>query len=266
MGVYSTTAEFVPEGKGSVVVRLLTLCPQLQLLYGVPLSLSTAMMIADISGSPKSSVSGSSSSSSSVGRKLQQQSNLEQHQARHVAMSLSNYPETHSSKHQIQRESDTPVPSSQSSFQLKEADRICIYKIEVKTGTAWGAGTDSTIGMQLTGMTSSSRRSSSKTNYTEEKQQQQQQQQQVYFELDNDSDNFESGNVDVFQFNTKCVTNICRMALYTDHKGWFADWLVETVSVSITDGAPAEQHKWILDQWLPTTGGSLSVVKDNCNQ
>ncbi|BBN15107.1 hypothetical protein MPTK1_6g17100 [Marchantia polymorpha subsp. ruderalis] len=51
---------------------------------------------------------------------------------------------------------------------------------------------------------------------------------QIFYDLpdhDNISNKFEAGNDgdddDEFQVNTNCANNICRMALFKDHKGWF---------------------------------------------
>ncbi|KAL3691634.1 hypothetical protein R1sor_005285 [Riccia sorocarpa] len=258
-----------------VIPKMLILLVLLQLLSDVPLSLSTAMMIYDTPAGPETETvtSFSGSSASSTGdRTLQQESKVGYH-TRHVAVSTLSNPgsrvEAEGVKEQhrhLQVDFASPIPSSQSTLQLQTASQVCMYRVEVRTGSQWGAGTDSTISMRLTGFTSSSS-SYSRSNYTEEKEEKPQQQ-ELYFELpdtDNGSNSFEYGSVDVFQVKSGCLTNICKLTLYSDHSGWFADWFVESVTVSLTNGAPAEEHMWTLNQWLPTSSGSLNVVKDACS-
>ncbi|KAL3681819.1 hypothetical protein R1sor_024775 [Riccia sorocarpa] len=154
-----------------VIRKMLMLLLLLQLLSDVPLSLSTAMIIYNTPTDPETESSVSGSSASSIGdRTLQQESKFLYH-TRHMALlTMSNLgsrvkAEDVKEQHRhLQVDIASPIPSSQSTLQIQTASQVCKYRIEVRTGNQWGAGTDSRISMRLTGFTTSSR-SSSRSNY-----------------------------------------------------------------------------------------------------
>lgn len=105
------------------------------------------------------------------------------------------------------------------------------------TGHDVGAATDSSISVRL-------------ENRDEE---------QVTFPLQNGLNDFERGQVDTFVVSGDCIPDICKVVLYTDDKGFFPRWFVETIKIN---GKAFPIHSWLpRDDGL----GNLFIVHNECH-
>lgn len=81
----------------------------------------------------------------------------------------------------------------------------------------------------------------------------------VTFPLRNALDDFERGQVDTFITFGNCVENICKVTLYTNDKGFFPRWYVETIKIN---GKTFSMHSW-----LPRDDGLnlLFIIHNKCH-
>jgi hypothetical protein len=131
--------------------------------------------------------------------------------------------------------------------------QLCEYTVVIETGKQDGAGTDD-ISLRLANQNGD----------------------QVYFRhLSNDHRDFEKGHVDTFvQRGRPCIADICKMVLYTDDYGFFSDWFVVSLRVSVAVhednglyGPVMQEKNWEINDWLPKedTNEELYTIYDDCN-
>ncbi|KAL3699605.1 hypothetical protein R1sor_017627 [Riccia sorocarpa] len=145
-----------------------------------------------------------------------------------------------------------PVDSSSSeklqtngNANLEINNEICSYTVTTVTGKRAGSSTDSVISARLENSRGES----------------------VYFsELDNGKKRFQRGHSDKFVMMGDCVTNLCKLTLYTDDSSDFGAWFVETVSYSVQTPSGPEHKTWEVQEWLPRDDDSteLFLVVDDC--
>ncbi|KAL2521616.1 Lipase/lipooxygenase [Forsythia ovata] len=119
-------------------------------------------------------------------------------------------------------------------------DPDCVYTVYIKTGSIFGAGTDSIISLTL-----------NDSNGNE-------------FKINNletwgglmgpDYNYFESGNLDIFSGRGPCLNGpVCAMNLTSDGSGFLSDWYVSFVEVTVAeDHEQCAKKKFIVQQWLET--------------
>ncbi|CAM6094499.1 unnamed protein product [Calypogeia fissa] len=119
---------------------------------------------------------------------------------------------------------------------------LCKYEVRTQTGTQWTAGTDSTISVRFYNKT----------------------QDNIYMVLTHGG--LAAGHLDQFTNQGRCITDICKMELYTDATGTFPCWYVERVAVSISTPTVTYENYWAVNEWLPAHEWSPagSLVRDDC--
>ncbi|XP_020090608.1 PLAT domain-containing protein 1-like isoform X2 [Ananas comosus] len=119
----------------------------------------------------------------------------------------------------------------------------CVYTLYVRTGSIWKGGTDSVIGVELTGSDGSGVRI---TNL------------EAWGGLMGEGHNyFERGNLDVFSGLGPCTSSPpCRLNLTSDGSGAHHGWYCNYVEVTTTGPhAGCAQQLFTVEQWLATAAG-----------
>ncbi|OAE22256.1 hypothetical protein AXG93_2117s1040 [Marchantia polymorpha subsp. ruderalis] len=122
---------------------------------------------------------------------------------------------------------------------------LCAYTVTTVTGKKIGAGTSSVISLRMENKGGES----------------------VFFsELDNGKRHFERGHTDKFDMMGTCVSDLCKMTLYTDDSWDFGDWFVDTVAVSVVTSRGSEKRTWDVHSWLPRDdeAAELFLTVDDC--
>ncbi|XP_020090607.1 PLAT domain-containing protein 3-like isoform X1 [Ananas comosus] len=130
----------------------------------------------------------------------------------------------------------------------------CVYTVYARTGSVWKAGTDSVIGVELTGSDGSGVQIADLGKWGG---------------LMGEGHNyFERGNLDVFSGLGRCTTSPpCRLNLTSDGSGANHGWYCNYVEVTTTGPhAACAQQLFTVEQWLATDSKpyQLYALRDNC--
>ncbi|KAL2652235.1 hypothetical protein R1flu_020363 [Riccia fluitans] len=143
--------------------------------------------------------------------------------------------------------SSTDTLQTKETANLEVNNEVCTYTVSTVTGKRAGSETDSVISLRLENSRDQS----------------------VYFsELDNGKRHFQRGHTDKFIMLGNCVSDLCKMTLYTDDSWDFGAWYVETVSVSVETPSGSEHRTWEVQDWLPRDddAAELFLVVDDCQK
>ncbi|CAM6123974.1 unnamed protein product [Calypogeia fissa] len=135
-----------------------------------------------------------------------------------------------------------PPPPSPPPPPPPQEPAFCKYEVRTQTGTQWTAGTDSTISVRFYNKT----------------------QDNIYMVLTHGG--LAAGHLDQFTDQGRCITDICKMELYTDATGPLPCWYVERVAVSVSTPTVTYENYWDVNEWLPAHEWSPagSLVRDDC--